>query len=240
MRIADDEIKDALMRSGYLLESRLETVLLDRKFTVEANGAYVDPSTKKSREVDLMGMQFRFLGTQEKRGSIGTVLIIECINNSQPVAFFTKKYTKEGSRLSNSSISMAGTPLELEGPADYLCDVLQLSTFHHYFTGHFATQYCSFQKKKSEKEWMAFHSEDNHDAFNAVINAMNHHIALQTDLHQRSDVDTIDITFFFPVVVFQEEILEVIPDKGSVTFNAVDHVQYRRTVAIDNEYFYYP
>jgi hypothetical protein len=240
MKITHEETKDALMRSGYLLESRTETVLLGQDFSVEANGAYVDPFTKKSREVDLIGMKFHLFGAREKRDSVGTVLIIECINNSQPVAFFTKEYAKAGSRLSNSNITISGSPLELVDPAEYLSDVLQLNTFHHYFKGRFATQYCSFQKKKSEKEWMAFHSEDNHDAFNSAINAMNHYVELETDLHQSSSVDVIDLSFYFPVVVFQGELLEVIPDKGSVTINAVDHIQYRRTVAVDKEYFYYP
>ena len=44
-KISSEEIKDALVRSGYLLESRLEKVLRENGFYVEANSAYLDSET---------------------------------------------------------------------------------------------------------------------------------------------------------------------------------------------------
>ena len=49
----------ALLRSGYLLESRLERVLTSRGYYVDANDAYPDPTTGKSRELDIMAMTAR-------------------------------------------------------------------------------------------------------------------------------------------------------------------------------------
>ncbi len=52
-RITRSQIKDALLRSGYLLESRLESILRDREYFVNANASYPDPILGKSRELDL-------------------------------------------------------------------------------------------------------------------------------------------------------------------------------------------
>jgi len=55
-KISSEEVKDALTRSGYLLESRLEKVLRENGFYVEANSAYFDSDTAKSRALDLYAM----------------------------------------------------------------------------------------------------------------------------------------------------------------------------------------
>jgi len=47
------EMKESILRSGYLIEQRVETILRDRGYFVEANAAYPDPITGKSREIDI-------------------------------------------------------------------------------------------------------------------------------------------------------------------------------------------
>jgi hypothetical protein len=46
--ISLEEAKNALLRSGYLLESRLETELSKKGYYVDANKAYPDPETGKA------------------------------------------------------------------------------------------------------------------------------------------------------------------------------------------------
>jgi len=46
-KISDNEIKEALLRSGYLLESRLEEILRKNYYYVEANSAYADPAVTR-------------------------------------------------------------------------------------------------------------------------------------------------------------------------------------------------
>lgn len=53
-----------LSRSGYLLESRLETLLRKRDYYVEANSVYPDASTGKSRELDLLAIHGYKAGPQ--------------------------------------------------------------------------------------------------------------------------------------------------------------------------------
>ena len=51
--ITREDATKALLNSGYLLESRLEQVIVARGYYVDANDAYPDPTTGKSRELDL-------------------------------------------------------------------------------------------------------------------------------------------------------------------------------------------
>ena len=87
--ITRDDATKALLNSGYLLESRLEQVLVSRGYYVDANDAYPDPTTGKSRELDLMAMTARKLSRDYD--FVFTVLLIECFNNPQPLVLLTKK-----------------------------------------------------------------------------------------------------------------------------------------------------
>ena len=89
-KISSEEIKDALTRSGYLLESRLEKALRENGFYVEANSAYLDSETSKSRELDLYAMNGYVINPQYYE-SLYSNLIIEAVNNPQPIAFITKE-----------------------------------------------------------------------------------------------------------------------------------------------------
>ncbi len=54
--ISRNDVRDALLRSGYLIEHRLETILWQRGYYAVANEAYPDPETGKARELDVYGM----------------------------------------------------------------------------------------------------------------------------------------------------------------------------------------
>ena len=50
-----DEIRDALSRSSYLLETRVDALLKRRGYFVESNANFEGPGTGKSRELDALG-----------------------------------------------------------------------------------------------------------------------------------------------------------------------------------------
>src|SRR5881409_1427963 len=156
-RISLDEAKDALLRSGYLLESRLESVLSKRGYYVEANEAYPDPDTGKAREFDLYAMSARRAGPDDY-DFIFDVLLVECINNPQPLVFLTKNPLV--GFLHHQEAKMAGLPVKFPDKKrrdewESLADFLDMSKYHHYCKGRVATQFCSFLRKKNSQEWMA-------------------------------------------------------------------------------------
>ena len=62
-RMTRSDMRDALLRSGYLLESRVESQ--HHWGYVEANPTYVDPDTGKSREFDVYAMTARRAGPND-------------------------------------------------------------------------------------------------------------------------------------------------------------------------------
>ena len=58
-------MRDALLRSGYLLESRVENRLREHWGYVEANASYQDPETGKSRELDVYSMAVAKAGPED-------------------------------------------------------------------------------------------------------------------------------------------------------------------------------
>ena len=86
-RIARQEMVDALRRSGYLLEQRVRSILGERGYYVQTNSAYPDPETGKSREYDISAIGATRL-YKKTLDFIFPVVICECENNDQPVAFF--------------------------------------------------------------------------------------------------------------------------------------------------------
>jgi hypothetical protein len=80
MAITLQEATQALVRSGYLVESRLEQKLLSAGYYVDANDAYPDPTTGNSRELDLFAITPHAISAAIETG-IFNVLLIECVNN---------------------------------------------------------------------------------------------------------------------------------------------------------------
>ena len=91
-RIATKQMKEAIQRSGYLLEQRVEPIIRQAFGYVETNPVFRDPDTGKSREIDIRAMA----GVQvyrKEEGFIFPMLLCECENNSQPTVFFTSEST---------------------------------------------------------------------------------------------------------------------------------------------------
>src|SRR5450759_5361957 len=93
-KISIEEMADALNRSGYLLETRVEDALVDAAFTVEANTCYVDPITGKSRELDIYAFNLEPVDPEreDKNDIVSSVVLCECSNNSQPLVFLSKDW----------------------------------------------------------------------------------------------------------------------------------------------------
>lgn len=234
-RVSRQQAEEALLRSGYLLESRLETVIYESgPYFVEANKAYPDPYTGKSRELDLYAMALRRAGPEEFDWLV-PVILIECVNNPQPIAFITKQPI--GSDMHRYEIKMAGLPVKIpvEGEPDSwgcLADYLDMKTYHHYCRGRVATQFCSFRQKGSSGEWMATHEDEHFDSFRKLAAAVEHF----ADDHFKSwsfeNHENVNVEMYYPVVVLQGELLDARPTKRSARITEADHIQYRLSVFI--------
>lgn len=236
MRISDKEIKDALIRSGYFLETRVLSVLSKNGYKNFPNETYPDPVTKKSREIDIISHSPRITDNiklnQFLHFEYQYHLIFECINNLQPIAFFKRPdkspytihgkffYSKEERQFSEEE-NKKNHPADIE-----FLEYTTSSKHFHYNQLEKNTQYCSFSPKKgNQKEWMASHPDALHDTFNKLTDYTTHtNKSYDKWLKKsawRNDVSTF---FFFPVLIVQNDLIEVSEINGKVIIEKKDHL----------------
>lgn len=227
-KISPEEAKDALLRSGYLLENRLDMVLRGHDYYVEANTAYPDPETGKPRELDLFSYALHQAGPDEF-DFLWAKLLIECVNNPQPLAFLTKEAQAPG--IQHYEVKLAGLPVQIpvEGEPDTwqsLQDYLGMDKYHHYSTGRLSTQFCSFTRKRDK--WVAEHERPHFDSFVKLCAALEHFIDEGFKSLRPRGRENVELEIYYPVVVVQGDLIEVRSTSRSVRLLKADHVQYRR------------
>lgn len=248
--ISREEIKDALLRSGYLLESRVEGFLWEKGYPAEANSPYPDPREDKARELDVYAISGFHTGPEEM-DYIFSVLLIECVNNPQPVTFIMKQ-AQIGWHNRVYDVKVSGVPVKFprafvddravlvkrEVGQDWLWigDVFGFDDFHHYMSEkQFATQYCSFQRKRKKEQWMALHRGPHFESFRKLTDATDYHATQHFEAWERvSEDDGLNLQYYYPILVLQGELLRATPTGRTVTLEEGEEVQFRRTV-VDHE-----
>src|SRR5437867_26600 len=86
-KLSKQEMIDALKRSGYLIEGRLQTFISndDPNWLIIPNECYPDPITQKSRELDLQALRGILLRDEPFTGKFLLNLFVECVNNPNPL-----------------------------------------------------------------------------------------------------------------------------------------------------------
>lgn len=268
-KISVEDAKEALKRSGYLLESRVETILRQAEYFVETNILYEDPSTGKKRELDLIAStganlfkntndanyqpssflkeHFSNWSHEELRhidrilGDIDITLIIECINNTQPLTFIKNSircdddYAREHCTEIRAS-KVAGQPqiIQRDYPPEYDMNLSSLVALalRCIEIKDFYTQYCSFKMKKDQTkpEWMAYHDDIQHDSFNTLCSVLDQKLAETNKFYSSPNNHSgLTIDLHIPLLVIQND-LWVMSEKqnGEVQVEEAEHVNYFR------------
>jgi hypothetical protein len=227
--ISRADAERAILRSGYLIESRLERLLAGQGYYIEANDAYLDPLTGKSREIDLYALTARQV--TNRLDFVFNVLLIECINNPQPFVLLTKR--PQIGFLFHEDLRVAGLPVKLVTGNRHrrwepIQEALKLGKFHHYCAKRVATQFCSFTRKPNQ-DWMAQHEGPHFDALQKLCDAVSYVQDRQFKGWQFGSDETINLEFYYPVLVVQGELLEGRPSAKGITLSPARHVPFRRT-----------
>jgi hypothetical protein len=88
----EQEIADALVASGFLMEQEVATALEGIGFHAETGRAYTDPDEGKSRELDVMG-SLTYMRDEAQRAHLRLWLLCECKNTSNPFVFLARQRT---------------------------------------------------------------------------------------------------------------------------------------------------
>ena len=232
-QITPSEMRKALLRSGYLLEQRVEDTMRERMAYVATNTAYPDEFTGKSRELDVRAMSAVKAGPGEF-DFLFSVILSECQNNVQPIVFFTKEPMVAS--LHHYEVKLSGIPVEMlvEDVAEErfvpLSEFLQMGKYHHYCEGQIATQYCTFQPTKDRSKWIALHRDEQHDSITVLITALQaeikEHNESWTAPHDKPE--PINVQIYYPLIVLQGSLYEAFPVEGHLKLKKSNHIQFRK------------
>jgi hypothetical protein len=195
--VTNDEMIDAISRSGYLLESQISELLSGAGFFVEANQVIKDPSTGKSREIDLLAEYYSY---QEGRDSIAAKIkfVFEIKNNTCPMVLMT-------SLKPTPNIEPWEGLREVVTQSDSTKPLSQDDRFFErlvgYKTDRIFTQYCSFKRKRDvgrNSELMAWHPEEFHEGLMKIIQYCDEEVASWED---RDVSDYFRDFLYLPVLV---------------------------------------
>jgi hypothetical protein len=229
-QITTKQMKEAIQKSGYLLEQRLELILTEEGYYVQTNPAFPDPETRKSREIDISAL-LAIRVYREGDNFIFPTLLCECENNSQPIVFFAKE--SPVSLTHHYEAKVSGIPVKFWDEDGYInvSDFVGMERFHHYCRGPIATQYCTFQLKKDKSSWIALHSEEQHSTFDSVIKALEYEIARHFDdwtLPEKGEEEAVNIQIYYPLVILQGTLYCASFENSRLILRTSKHVQFRK------------
>ena len=230
-KITKTQARQALLRSGYLLESRIENYLDERGYFVQANSVYTDPLTSKSREIDLFALNGRQVWKEYHL--LFLCFIIECVNNPQPIAFITKE--AQTPFLFHNDLKISGLPVKIleegeEESWEMLSDFLHMDKYHHYCNGRIATQFCSFNQKKGSPDWLASHDERHFDSIKKLCDAVDYFSERHFTSWSFGEEEPVNLQIFYPLIIVQGSLFDARPSMKSVRLYDTKHIQYRQTV----------
>jgi hypothetical protein len=159
LEVTDEILLECLMRSGYLLESRLVRSLAEEDFFVEPNKVIIDSKTGKSREIDIVTEYF---DSEVNKGgvSVKTGFVIEAINNKYPFVLMTQRPFHPDSPIGESHKYITTC---IPGESGFFDVVIQSKK--NPIRNNVFTQYSAITRKKNGKELMAHHSDDVYNSF---------------------------------------------------------------------------
>jgi hypothetical protein len=227
--LTSELMAEALQRSGYLLENRIEDYLSTNGFVCELNAAYPDPTTGKIREMDLHA----YTGSHAGKCMLLCNLLIECMNNPQPVVFMARR----AGPYEFYSPEIIGWPQEINHDGQ----TVALSTFlddHTSDADEVATQYCSFKWKEArgmqDGMWMACHDEEQFDAFRKLADEYEYYRGRAG--YEPYSISNIELNYFIPVLVLQGELFRAELVADTVKLSPSKHIRFiKRTVEKDGE-----
>lgn len=233
-RISSEEMKASIERSGYLIEQRVEPILTSAGFYVQANPVYPDPATGKSREIDISALSARSLNYKNRDYDfIFPMILCECENNAQPLVFFTRE--SPISFWHHQELKVSGIPVKIwdRDRDSYLgmSEFAKMEKYHHYCSGEVATQYCTFKLKKDKSAWIAFHSDEQHDTLNSIINILEYEIAKHYDnwsLPEKDEIEKVNIQIYYPLIIVQGDLYAASLQNNRLNIRKNNHIQFRR------------
>lgn len=236
----EDEIVQAVERSGYLMEQDVATRFEQLGYNIETNNPFEDIEQGKSREVDVRAFK-RITIDETRKIAANFEFIVECKNNSAPTVFIGRdksdwdnsyhrrpefcfpheEYIRQKSTGPQTGLSKYVSPFEHLGFDQVHYRVLEPQK---------AVQFCRIER--AGKKWRADHGGLYDSIFYPMAKALS---SRRKELPKHNHVnDWRYIWFFFPLVVMNAEILYIDSSLKPTRIEKRDYVSFSRRIESSN------
>jgi hypothetical protein len=208
--ITEEEMLEALNKSGNLMESEIASILAEFGFFFESNQVIEDKYTGKSREIDLIAEYYNYKEENSEYNTASRIkFIFEIKNNLISIVLLTKWESSPNIEDWTGLKEALNIPekINYDWYDSYNKRLIQNNK-------KIFTQYCSFQKKKANDELMALHPNNIHEGLSKITQYSEEMVKLYDKdlLYEKTDSDYKDEFFrhflFMPVLLINDELFE--------------------------------
>lgn len=238
-----EQVLNALMRSGYLLEHRVEQFFSEKGFHISNSNYFVDDLTDKMREIDLIAENSDVSLQSPSNDVVGTFtyrFICECENNPQPVVFFlsdSKGLDHLGQGLFDLGVPNPILPNdasleERRTWGDTFFNSANVYGEHHFFQMQMTSQYCTFvpkDKNRPEGDWIAKHLDEQHDTLTNLLKGAAYVIERDDEHVSRAPIfyyGKYQIYLSYPVLILKDYLYTAKVTKDGLELQECDHLVY--------------
>jgi hypothetical protein len=216
MKVTEQEMMEALNRSGYILESEVAKQLSEWNFFVLSGPVVKDPITGKGREIDIIAERY---GMNNSNSDLKTHTNIEYVfeikNNSFPIVLLNEfRFSPNNIEPRFGLKEAASVPNGINYNHDNIFFDELIENNNNIFT-----QYCSFHKKKGKNdELMASHPERFHESISKIIQHCDEQVEHNDQylFNEESEEVRADGYFrhrlYMPILLVNDDVLEMSED----------------------------
>lgn len=233
-----ENIRKALSHSGFFLESRILETLDSKGYNSYSQHNYPDLKQERSRQISIYSeapsLAYDLELNQSLHINYQHRLIIESLNNDQPLVFMKKNKSYSESSFEKFYCSKIERTITEDSIIDGITPDFQLECFtgqnegFHYNNFIPNSQYCSFSENtdNNEKPITPQPTFVNH-----LLDKMSSFAKYESNRLQKwlkkfyKNSETRGI-LFFPVLIIQNELLEVTETNGKISLERKNHIVY--------------
>lgn len=218
--ISKEQILAALKNSGYLLEDRVNKTLSAIGWDTIPNSRYIDNQNEIEREIDIVAL-YRISASDEHLDYIHSSLLIECMNNKEPIVFF-ENLERSPNRIAALNFTCFNDNfwsilLEAQDKIGFIDKLV------------WSSQYCSFHQVSKNKDaenngWIAYHPNEKHDSLDSIFKYIKYH---KNEYSERKNTSDFIVGFYHrPLVILQGKLMSV--EQGDeLTIHTRNHIKYQ-------------
>jgi hypothetical protein len=213
--MTEEQILEAITRSGYLFESEISKFLSNSGYFVESNVVFKDPITNKDREIDIITEN---INSHSFPTNTKVKYFMELKNNSFPIVLLTE--------FESNPYSGDQTIKEIITTDDASDNYSGFNNNYEKLLNNnrpLFTQYCSFTQKSNKGEIMAFHPDELYSSLNKLCWYCEKEFTGALEIANELKTRTFRHWLYLPVLLINDDLFELTIDESKPKLNKVKY-----------------